>query len=507
MFRRRRRETTDKGDGVEGSTKRRIARRAFRRRLSVWEKVLLGFLGLVILFCFARPIYERWAKFRTARARKKIARLRESPYATDWAKLLVLASFSATKDLPGETIFWINPDEARMHAYTEEIRRLARGALDEAVFRNTTNTLTALTSEIRPVREYALGRLHAAEWWRIHRGGTGSLPTGPGAVWRQSPYPEPPPDRDWEREFAEAALGGNAKVREFLLEGSQGPGPPAPRRWPDRPVRSRIVRTMVSVDADGAFPFVEAFLLNVLGTPDTLEDHEPLEFLVGWYLSRAKAEHRSQAEQILRGCLANFAYDPARISPILHLARPRSYVILGEFLAGADSAQRVSLIQWATREDAGWPPEIWIGVLDDRDLRVRILAARLLGYHKVAKAAGALGKLLEDPSVEVRLQAAWSLAVLGDKRGREALARWIEDGNSEPCEDLHEIFQVWLARGTGIMPAPVRGRVPGTPLPAAQTLGEYARGVLKHVDRGGTIPLSVAPWPRPDPGNISPALR
>ena len=94
-------------------------------------------------------------------------------------------------------------------------------------------------------------------------------------------------------------------------------------------------------------------------------------------------------------------------------------------------------------------------------------------------------KRLDDPEAEVRLQAAWSLATMGDIRGREALKRFASDPVAQ-CLDLLEMF---ASRPCGKNLPPPPPRLPDHPL------SKVAAAILAHVDAGGTIPLTISAWP------------
>lgn len=477
-------------DGSSRSLKReRRRRRSIFRRFSRWEVLLFGILVLVLLFCFPRPIYETWAKFRASRKLKKVERLAQSQKERDWARLHELAYFTATNDLPGFALLYINPDSAKMKRYGTPVRSAAAKALERMVYSDASNILKALQSKKENLRR------------QTHQALSGYLFHSDS--WASQGL----------RTLAAACLDGDAAVRKYVLEVPPFPSQGSSGVWAAvhvsevQLVQCRVVSQATTMDARRAAPFVAEFLDNVSRLKGQYLAVNELRSLLAWYVANTADEDWPDVERLLQAVAKRYSlYVTLKSIPaFLDRGGPKARDIVADMIASASGWS----LDWAFRENPEMVglTDVWLRILDNPDAGMRILGARVLGYNKARETADALAKLLEDPVVEVRVQAAWSLATMGDGRGRQALSTLAEDDTTTCTAPYSHLAELWGAMGPVRLPgwntptgSPANAS--GLPVYPAKTV---ARDILKHVDEGGTMPLPISAWPRESERTPKPA--
>jgi hypothetical protein len=451
----------DEEADFEPSKKRWARARSLLSRLSAWERILLGVLVILVLVGSAPIIYVWSAKRKAAHLRDEVFRLRGSHKVEDWARLLDLKQAPIAKRFP-DGVSWLFAASAdKVEAYATSVRGPAEDVLREAVLGDSSCTLRALACDNQAVAEWVVGHL-VADFFELR-------PKG-----RQPRYSEA------YRRLVEGCLAGDADVLKFVLS-------PTPGRIADA-LRSDLLGEVFRRDEARGYPLIKEFLVRHLDAiPVKSEIRYYVATLAKTFVEHLRDEDLPLAERLAQGMIrASVPYPEARavIKECLKRAGPKGARLLEEGLASLGAATRGIAIQEAANQRLLSPHHLWAKALEESDHRCRIIAARVLGYEKARETADALAKLLGDPMMEVRLQAAWSLAAMGDPRGREALKQ-LESNNSTLCLDLLAIYAPpYPGYDDGLL-----GRLPPRPV------GAIAQGILAHVDSGGTIPLTISPWP------------
>jgi hypothetical protein len=438
----------------------RDARRLPGRSLSKWEIIGFGLLALAIVSLCARPAYLLSAKRRAAKLRTEVFRLKGSQDVRDWRRLLELGNAPIRREFPKPFSWLFEAGQDKVGAYEVSVRGPVEGVLRESVLRDTSSTIKALTCNDPMIPGWATSQLLA---------GFSFYPAQQGHL-----YPEAC------RRLIEACLSGDPEVRKFVLSGNG--------RRQGKILQLAILLEISRIDGERGYPLIKEFLADSIDRH--LSNSIPIDqvLLLGQaFLAHLKTEDLPLAERFVRELIRmRLSVDSGGIlAQYFTRAGPQGAGVFEEGLTSSSVGSRGLVICEAANQRLLSPHRLWVKALEELDPRCRVIAARVLGYERAAEAAEVLVKRLDDAEAEVRLQAAWSLATMGDVRGREALKRFASDPVAQ-CFDLLEMF---ASRSGGKSFPP-----PPPPLPN-QAVSKVAAAILAHVDAGGTIPLTISAWP------------
>lgn len=461
-----------------------------RRR--VWLRVLLSafvvFFFIVVLS--ARPGYEWWMKHRAAKLRTEAAHLAGSQNIADWKRLVLLARIplAVTFPFPVSTLFIAS--ENKVAALEVSVHAAAATALHETVLKDKANVARALTSGFSEVAEWVWTNLAPRAWGGAEQDEGISYATVLYWLWQGC---------------------GRTVVEDFLVSGTiSAPLAMMPglhptgkmREWQLMQIRLGTLRYMTNAEPLNAYPIVKGFLHHL---PETVRQQQASEvsFLEQWCRGY---------EQRYRFATAWLPYDlltrNPKWTPLLSLGlrgifatgRPLGGGLLRCALHSHDPDFRLFVVCEAFNGRLLRPHDLWIGLLQDPDDRIQFIAARVLGHDRATEAAdalAALGRKGTPVTSDIELQAAWSLVTMGDPRGRKTLESWKSRRVKLPLGEWPRFFAFRsFTRADGRSPRPAPANTP-TP----RNGGEIAASILSYVDHGGTIPLSITPWPKP--GQIS----
>jgi len=465
---------------------------ARRPRIPLWQTALpVGMVFVLVLVLLLRPLYERSARHRAETMRAEALSLRGSQSVNDWARLVELTQASAAWRFPRPLSWLFVASINKVAAYDVATHGVAAGVLREIIFADKAAVARGLNCGVLAVSEWV--------WKELAPKLTRVAGDPPNAVYYDDVL-------TWLW-----VGGGQDAVRLFVVNGTTtGPLATMPIPWSDpsrvsyakRTIRYQTLQALMVANPAGAFPVISEFFERNPGAPDA--GSFPIYGIRQWY---------DKQRPIMRAAAARFHYDLVgrnRILTPLLAVWLRSFFACGGALPTAffeqalkisDPVVRYLVISQAANGRLLKPHRLWMTVLTDKDPRCRVIAARVLGYEKAREAADALAGLDKGGRMDVAIQMAWSLAAMGDPRGRPALERL--EGILQEGERLYR------TRGFAERPPffdfpPAELWDPtARPLPLPNTVtmragSDIVGAILAYMDEGGTIPLTISRWPRWD---------